>query len=142
MRRTTIMLLVVVPCLFGLSVWTGVGPADDWVRKCQNRQALLDRLEVMEAEVDRLRVAGRSEQEIARLMVPRRNEAAVVEQSGMTNSELAKLRERNRLRYGDPAGPTLQWMWHHHGGNWHNMVEATLDTNEAYDFICSAWFDD
>ncbi|ACY97134.1 MULTISPECIES: hypothetical protein [Thermomonospora] len=140
MRRLIIALLV-LPSTFGLSLWTGFGPFDDWVHNCQVRQQYLDRLEAMRVEVNKLRVEGRSEKEIAEIMVPRHNEAKALVRTKMKAKEVAKLEERNRARYGDPMGPTVEWMHAQHGGNWHEVVEATLDSNRLYDLSCLPWFD-
>ncbi|MFF5260269.1 hypothetical protein ACFY4C_15080 [Actinomadura viridis] len=140
MRRLVVTLLL-LPGLFGLSLWTGIGPADDWVNNCQVRQSYLDRLEAMEVDINRLRVQGRSEQEIARLMVPRRNEAKALVRSKMKAKDVRKLEERNRARYGNPQGPSIDWMWARHGGNWHDIVEASTESNAFYDISCIPWFD-
>lgn len=140
LRRLLFTSLFTVPGLFGLSLWTGVGPVDDWVHNCEVRQSYLDRLEAMESEVVKLRVQGRSEQDIAKIMVPKRNEAKALVRTKMRPKQVSQLEERNRARYGDPAGPTVQWMADQHGGNWTEVVEATTDSNEMYDLSCLPWF--
>ncbi|GAA2448936.1 hypothetical protein GCM10010191_78020 [Actinomadura vinacea] len=140
MRRLAVSLLL-LSGLFGLSVWTGVGPADDWVHGCEVRQAYLDRLESMEVDVNRMRIQGKTEQEIARAMVPRRNEAKSLVRSKMKVKDVRKLDQRNQARYGSPQGPTVEWMYARHGGNWHEIVEASLDSNGFFDVSCIPWFD-
>lgn len=141
MRRMIITLLFTVPGMLTLSFWTGVGPVDDWVHNCEVRQSYLDRLDAMEAEVEKMRIQGRSEQEIARIMVPKRNQAKALVRAKMKAKHVARLEERNRNRYGDPNGPTIEWMWHRYGGNWNKIVEASTDSNEAYDLSCIPWYD-
>jgi hypothetical protein len=140
MRRLIVTILM-LPGSFGLSMWTGIGPADDWLHDCQVRQQYLDRLEAMDVEVDKLRVQGRSEQEIARIMVPRRNQAKALVRTKMKAKQVAKLEERNKARYGDPLGPTVDWMYTRYGGNWHDIVEASTDSNKLYNLSCLPWFD-
>lgn len=140
MRRLIITALM-LPSSFALSLWTGYGPADDWVHNCQVRQQYLDRLDAMKVEIHRLRVQGRPEQEIARIMVPRRNQAKALVRTKMKRREVRKLEERNRARYGDPLGPSIEWMYAQHGGNWHDIVESTTDSNELYNLSCIFWYD-
>lgn len=141
MRRVLVMALFTVPGLFGLSLWTGVGPVDDWVHNCQVRQSYLDRLDAMKSEVKKLRVQNRSEQDIAKIMVPRRNQAKALAREKMSRKQVERLEERNRTRYGDPMGPTVQWMYERHGGDWNEVVAASTDSNEFYNLSCIPWFD-
>ncbi|REE95573.1 hypothetical protein [Thermomonospora umbrina] len=140
MRRLIITALM-LPGSFSLSLWTGYGPADDWVHNCQVRQQYLDHLDAMKVEIYRLRVQGRPEQEIARTMVPRRNQAKALVRTKMKRRQVRKLEERNIARYGDPLGPSVAWMQAQHGGNWHDIVESTTDSNELYNLSCVFWFD-
>ncbi|MEW2359665.1 hypothetical protein [Spirillospora sp. NPDC029432] len=140
MRRLVASILL-LPGSFGLSMWTGVGPADDWVHNCQVRQSYLDRLEAMDVEIKRMRIQGRSEQEIARAMVPKRNEAKALVRTKMKVKDVRKLEERNKARYGSPQGPTIEWMYARHGGNWNEIVEASTDSNAFYDITCIPFYD-
>jgi DNA-binding CsgD family transcriptional regulator len=140
MRRLAVTLLL-LPGSFGLSMWTGVGPADDWVHTCEVRQSYLDRLEAMEVEVNRMRIQGRSEQEIARVMVPKRNQARSLVRAKMKLKDIRRQEQRDQARYGSPHGPTIEWMYARHGGNWHEIVEASLDSNGFYDVSCIPWYD-
>lgn len=140
MRRLLIAALL-LPGSFALSLWTGYGPLDDWVYNCQVRQQYLDRLEAMRVEIHKMRVEGRSEQEIARIMVPRRNQAKALVRTKMKAKDVRRLEERNKARYGDPLGPTVEWMHAKHGGNWHDVVEATTESNGLYTLSCFPWLD-
>ncbi|MBA9004286.1 MULTISPECIES: hypothetical protein [Thermomonospora] len=140
MRRLIVSVLM-LPGSFALSMWTGYGPADDWVHNCQVRQQYLDRLDAMRVEIHKLRVQGRSEQEIARIMVPRRNQAKALVRTKMRAKDVRRLEERNKARYGDPLGPTVEWMHAQYGGNWHDIVEATTESNRLYNLSCLPWFD-
>lgn len=140
MRRLVATILL-LPGSFGLSMWTGVGPADDWVHNCQVRQSYLDRLEAMEIEIRRMRIQGRTEQEIARAMVPKRNEAKKLVRTKMKVKDVRKLEERNQARYGSPHGPTIEWMHARHGGNWNAIVEASTESSAFYDLTCIPFYD-
>jgi hypothetical protein len=77
----------------------------------------------LRGEADRLLAQGAGEEDVARLMVQRRNDLKR-EVRQADNALVVRLMERrNRRRYGDPIGPGADQLYAKYGG-WGEVIEA------------------
>ncbi|MGW5735102.1 MULTISPECIES: hypothetical protein [Streptomyces] len=91
-----------------------------------------DLLDTMERVADRMHEEGRSDEEIARVLVDMRNEAKDITRAGMTPEAVAALEERNMKKYGNPLGPTADQQFAKYG-SWAAVIEASTRTSAAVD---------
>ncbi|MFG2138830.1 hypothetical protein [Streptomyces sp. NPDC048650] len=90
---------------------------------------LLDRMREVEQE---MRAEGRSDEEIARVLVTMRNDAKDITRAGMSPEAVQVLEERNTIKYGNPLGPTADQLYAKYG-NWPDVIAATTRTSPAVD---------
>ncbi|MEV2250408.1 hypothetical protein AB0I94_07520 [Streptomyces sp. NPDC050147] len=89
-------------------------------------------LDTMERVADRMREEGRSDEEIARVLVDMRNDAKDITRAGMTPAQVEALEERNMKKYGNPLGPTADQQFAKYG-SWAAVIEAATRTSTAVD---------
>ncbi|MFI1225552.1 MULTISPECIES: hypothetical protein [unclassified Streptomyces] len=89
-------------------------------------------LEDMERTECALRAEGRSEEDIARVLVRMRNDAKDVVRAGMTPEQVAELEARNQKKYGNPLGPTADQLYLKYG-SWEKVSEAATRSSAAVD---------
>ncbi|MEE1736513.1 hypothetical protein [Streptomyces sp. BE147] len=90
---------------------------------------LLDRMEAVERQ---MRAEGRSDEEIARVLVDMRNEAKDITRAGMSPEAVAMLEARNIAKYGNPLGPTADQQFARYG-SWAKVIDAATRSNAAVD---------
>ncbi|MFI8437247.1 hypothetical protein ACIGJO_26605 [Streptomyces sp. NPDC079020] len=90
---------------------------------------LLDRMKAVE---QRMRDEGRSDEEIARVLVDMRNEAKDITRAGMSPEAVAMLEARNIAKYGNPLGPTADQLFARYG-SWSEVIDAATRSNAAVD---------
>ncbi|WP_328923908.1 hypothetical protein OG429_04205 [Streptomyces sp. NBC_00190] len=81
-------------------------PMDEKVEAQRTRMRYHGLLEDMHRTEADMRAAGAGDEEIARELVDRRNQAKEITRAGMTPAEVRILEERNTAKYGNPLGPT------------------------------------
>ncbi|MFI5751221.1 hypothetical protein ACIBBE_36140 [Streptomyces sp. NPDC051644] len=86
-------------------------------------------LDSMERVEDRMRAEGRSDEEIARVLVEMRNEAKDITRAGMSPEALEA---RNMAKYGNPLGPTADQQFAKYG-SWAAVIDAATRSNAAID---------
>lgn len=89
-------------------------------------------LDTMEHVADRMHEEGRSDEEIARVLVDMRNEAKDITRAGMTPEAVQALEQRNMKKYGNPLGPTADQQFAKYG-SWAKVIEASTRTSAAVD---------
>ncbi|MEU5998258.1 hypothetical protein ABZ837_10545 [Streptomyces sp. NPDC047197] len=89
-------------------------------------------LDTMEHVADRMHEEGRSDEEIARVLVDMRNEAKDITRAGMTPEAVRALEERNMKKYGNPLGPTADQQFAKYG-SWAEVIKAATRTSAAVD---------
>ncbi|WP_336605694.1 hypothetical protein [Streptomyces sp. BA2] len=89
-------------------------------------------LDTMERVADRMHEEGRSDEEIARVLVDMRNEAKDITRAGMTPEAIQALEQRNMKKYGNPLGPTADQQFAKYG-SWAKVIEASTRTSAAVD---------
>lgn len=89
-------------------------------------------LDTMERVADRMHEEGRSDEEIARVLVDMRNEAKDITRAGMSPEAVQALEERNMKKYGNPLGPTADQQFAKYG-SWAKVIEASTRTSAAVD---------
>lgn len=89
-------------------------------------------LDTMERVADRMHEEGRSDEEIARVLVDMRNEAKDITRAGMTPEQVEALEQRNMKKYGNPLGPTADQQFAKYG-SWAGVIEAATRTSAAVD---------
>jgi hypothetical protein len=89
-------------------------------------------LDTMEQVADRMHEEGRSDEEIARVLVDMRNEAKDITRAGMTPEAVQALEERNMKKYGNPLGPTADQQFAKYG-SWAKVIEAATRSSAAVD---------
>lgn len=72
---------------------------------------------------ERLRREGLDVEQIARILVERRNEMKRAYRAGLGPELLATLESRNQAKYGDPLGPTPAQLLQRYG-NWDAVIAA------------------
>lgn len=90
---------------------------------------LLDHMEQVE---QRMRDEGRSDEEIARVLVNMRNEAKDITRAGMSPEAVALLEARNMVKYGNPLGPTADQQFARYG-SWDKVIDAATRSSAAVD---------
>lgn len=87
------------------------------------RAAYVAAVSALKDEAERLLAQGTSEEQVARLLVARRN-GIKLQFRANDDPELVKLMEaRNRAKYGDPVGPGPDWLFAKYG-SWQQVIEA------------------
>ncbi|MEU6674705.1 hypothetical protein [Streptomyces sp. NPDC046853] len=89
-------------------------------------------LDTMERVADRMHEEGRSDEEIARVLVAMRNEAKDITRAGMTPEAVEALEQRNMKKYGNPLGPTADQQFMKYG-SWAEVIKASTRTSAAVD---------
>ncbi|GAA1915038.1 hypothetical protein GCM10009837_44910 [Streptomyces durmitorensis] len=89
-------------------------------------------LDTMERVADRMHEEGRSDEEIARVLVDMRNEAKDITRAGMSPEAVQALEARNMKKYGNPLGPTADQQFAKYG-SWAKVIEAATRTSAAVD---------
>lgn len=89
-------------------------------------------LDTMEAVADHMHEEGRSDEEIARVLVDMRNQAKDITRAGMTPEEVQALEQRNMKKYGNPLGPTADQQYAKYG-SWATVIKAATRTSAAVD---------
>lgn len=89
-------------------------------------------LDTMERVADRMHEEGRSDEEIARVLVDMRNEAKDITRAGMTPEAVEALEQRNMKKYGNPLGPTADQQFAKYG-SWAAVIDAATRTSAAVD---------
>lgn len=89
-------------------------------------------LDTMERVADRMHEEGRSDEEIARVLVDMRNEAKDITRAGMSPEAVQALEQRNMEKYGNPLGPTADQLFAKYG-SWAKVIEAATRTSAAVD---------
>ncbi|MGW0905179.1 hypothetical protein [Streptomyces sp. NPDC002853] len=89
-------------------------------------------LDTMERVADRMHEEGRSDEEIARVLVDMRNEAKDITRAGMTPEAVEALEQRNMKKYGNPLGPTAGQQFAKYG-SWAAVIGAATRTSAAVD---------
>lgn len=90
---------------------------------------LLDQMEQVEQQ---MRDEGRSDEEIARVLVNMRNEAKDITRAGMSPEAVALLEARNMVKYGNPLGPTADQQFARYG-SWDKVIDAATRSSAAVD---------
>ncbi|MEV7191997.1 hypothetical protein AB0N81_09305 [Streptomyces sp. NPDC093510] len=98
----------------------------------QTRMRYHQLLDTMELVADRMRDAGRSDEEIARTLVDMRNEAKDITRAGMSPEAVQALEARNMKKYGNPLGPTADQQFAKYG-SWSAVIEAATRSSAAVD---------
>ena len=101
------------------------------------RVRYLAALDDMAALVPRMRAAGQSSERIARTVVQMRNAAKIdaravmIQEGGFAGKVIVKgLELANRIRYGNPVGPTAEWLLARKG-SWDAVVSGATRANQA-----------
>ncbi|MEV0522623.1 hypothetical protein AB0I66_04310 [Streptomyces sp. NPDC050439] len=89
-------------------------------------------LDTMERVADRMHEEGRSDEEIARVLVDMRNDAKDITRAGMTPEAVEALEQRNMKKYGNPLGPTADQQFAKYG-SWAAVIKAATRTSAAVD---------
>ncbi|MFG2501192.1 hypothetical protein ACGFSB_23655 [Streptomyces sp. NPDC048441] len=89
-------------------------------------------LDTMERVADRMHEEGRSDEEIARVLVDMRNDAKDITRAGMSPEAVQALEQRNMDKYGNPLGPTADQQFAKYG-SWAKVIEASTRTSAAVD---------
>lgn len=89
-------------------------------------------LDEMESVEQRMREEGRSDEEIARVLVTMRNEAKDITRAGMSPEAVAMLEARNLAKYGNPLGPTADQQYARYG-SWAKVIDAATRSSTAVD---------
>ena len=63
------------------------------------------------------------EESVARIVVDRRNRLKAQFRDGLDSETLAWIEERNRVRYGNPLGPTAEALFDRYG-SWKEVIAA------------------
>ncbi|MEU6019424.1 hypothetical protein ABZ826_37195 [Streptomyces sp. NPDC047515] len=79
-----------------------------------------------------MRAEGRSDEEIARVLVAMRNEAKDITRAGMSPEAVKALEARNMAKYGNPLGPTADQQFAKYG-SWAAVIDAATRSNAAID---------
>jgi hypothetical protein len=126
------------PVMWGVVVWSGLKliPAvvafvclndGDCTNEAQNlarlRQAYENEVRGLREEAQRRLAAGESPEAVAR-WVHRARRALGVEYKGMTPPDvLEQIYARNIAKYGDPLGPSIEWLLNQ-GKTWMDIIES------------------
>jgi hypothetical protein len=87
------------------------------------RKAYVDEVAALSDEVEALRSAGKSAEEIARQVSAERR-AIGIKYKDLTPPELLEqITTRNLEKYGDPLGPTVDWL-RANGKTWEQIIES------------------
>lgn len=89
-------------------------------------------LDTMERVADRMHEEGRSDEEIARVLVDMRNEAKDITRAGMSPEAVQALEQRNMEKYGNPLGPTADQLFAKYG-SWAKVIDAATRSSAAVD---------
>ncbi|UQW99538.1 hypothetical protein [Streptomyces sp. RerS4] len=107
-------------------------PMDQKVEAQRIRMSYHDLLEDMHRTEADMREAGATDEEIARELVDMRNQAKEITRAGMTPEEVRILEERNRVKYGNPLGPTADQLYARYG-SWQQVIDASMRTSYGVD---------
>lgn len=67
--------------------------------------------------------AGESPEVVARAAIAMRNALKVQFREGLPQAVISEMERRNLGKYGDPIGPTPQWLFEKYG-NWEEVANA------------------
>lgn len=119
--------------------------AIDWSDREKVAEARAKRLEYMKGSEEMLELRrslnaqGKSEEEIARALVKRRNELRIESYHG-DKKGLDAVRESNLKKYGHPDGPTADMLYERYG-SWREVTVRAFDPNAGMD-ACLGLYDD
>ncbi|MER8091009.1 hypothetical protein ABTZ57_39645 [Streptomyces sp. NPDC094048] len=105
---------------------------EQWAQAREIRIRYHELLDSMERVEDRMRAEGRSDEEIARVLVAMRNEAKDITRAGMSPEAVKALEARNMVKYGNPLGPTADQQFAKYG-SWAAVIDAATRSNAAVD---------
>jgi DNA repair exonuclease SbcCD ATPase subunit len=91
------------------------------------RQQYVQEVEALTAEAERLGNEGKTAEEIARTLHARRRELGVTYKNMTPPGTLARIYERNLQKYGDPLGPTIEWL-RDRGKSWEDIIASASRT--------------
>ncbi|MEV0322881.1 hypothetical protein ACIBKX_15130 [Streptomyces sp. NPDC050658] len=89
-------------------------------------------LDTMEVVADHMHEEGRSDEDIARVLVEMRNQAKDITRAGMSPEAVEALEQRNMAKYGNPLGPTADQLYAKYG-SWAEVIEASTRSSAAVD---------
>jgi hypothetical protein len=92
------------------------------------RLRYLEGIQALETTENEMRRLGRTTEQIARQLVGDRNALKVETRALMKPEEVAQLEARNLKKYGDPVGPTPEWLFDKYG-SWDKVLEAVKRTD-------------
>lgn len=105
-----------------------------WLANRKIRAAYLRGVKEIRNIVSSGKAAGKSVKEIAEAAVGIRNTAKVAAREFMDPGDVAKLAQRNKEKYGDPIGPTIEWLFEKNG-SYQAIIDSSLRTSNFYNFI-------
>jgi hypothetical protein len=87
------------------------------------RQEYIAKVEALARQRDAMRAAGEKPETIARTLHAKRR-ALGVEYKDMTPEPLrGEIYARNTMKYGDPLGPSIEWL-RSHGKSWEDIIQS------------------
>jgi hypothetical protein len=94
------------------------------------RQQYIDEVEALIRRRDAMRASGESAETIARTLHAERR-ALGVKYKNLTPEPLrSQIYERNKVKYGDPLGPTIEWL-RARGKSWDDIIETATKPGGA-----------
>jgi hypothetical protein len=87
------------------------------------RQGYVDAVSELKVAGDSLRAVGASSEQIARALHAERRAIGEEFKALTLSDRLAEIYQRNRNRYGDKLGPTIDWL-RSQGKTWDQIIES------------------
>jgi hypothetical protein len=94
------------------------------------RKQYLSIVNSMKSTETSMREAGASDEDIARTLNGLRNQAKVVTRALMNPDDVPALEARNMAKYGDPIGPSADYLFERYG-SWQSVIDAAYRTDPA-----------
>lgn len=105
----------------------------------KDRIAYHDSIKEMYAVLDELISEGKTDEEIANVISPLRNELRIAANAD-DPEKLAVMKESNLKKYGNENGPTPQQLFEQYG-SWKTVIEKAFSVNAGMD-VCLGLYDD
>jgi uncharacterized protein YeaO (DUF488 family) len=92
------------------------------------RKKYIDEVNNLKNEVEKMRKAGKTPEEIARKISSVRREIGIKYKNLTPQKELEKIYERNLTKYKDKYGPTVDYLRNTANKSWEEIIESATRT--------------
>lgn len=98
----------------------------------QIRAAYVGEVQTLPSIVEEFRAAGKTDKEIAIEVHRRRREIGVKYKDLTPTEQREKIYQRNLELYGDPLGPTIDYLRNVQSKSWEQIIESATRTSTEY----------